>query len=164
MKYFIENQTEVSSILKSLEQTGTSTGYQTEILINHETNETWEKYLFELEGEEEDAIGLRRLPYPTIDETIIIALNSNFLDEVDGASAYLWNVDSDGSIQEQIIEALEKRNDLTSERIETIYSRAELYNQSNKRPTLGKHFSEVKKDHEHFIELSKRAQKLLKKE
>jgi hypothetical protein len=163
-KKIIENQSEVQEILSTLEPTGKSTGYYSALFVNPATGDQWEKYLFESDDDHSDGIGLRKYPYPSFEETIRIALTSEFEDEVDGASAFICEHDNDGQAKRLLIEAIEEDIQSTNpDRFNIIYWRAELYDSTNKRPAVGKHYSEVTRDHAHFVELAERA-KLLKQQ
>ena len=146
-------------MIQNLESTGESTGYESELMVDPESGSQWEKYLFELD--DEDAIGLRKYPYPTFEETIRIALTTEFVDEIDGASAFIYEHDKDGSAKELLIQEIEKDvQSINPERFNIIYWRAELFDSTNKRPIIGKHYSDVDRDHQHFIELAERVEKL----
>ena len=75
-KTFIEEQQEVRGILSAPKSTGERSGHDTEIFVNPVTGEKWERYLFELDDDHGEGIGLRRFPYPPISEASEIAINT----------------------------------------------------------------------------------------
>jgi len=163
-KYFIEDQQDVGERLKTLSPTGERTGYYAELMVDSNNNEKWEKYLLELGDDHKEGIGLRKYPYPSILEAIDIALTTNYDDEADGAAAFLLEYEKDGEFRELLIERLEQSaNEITLTRFEIIYHRAELYSKLNRRPTKGKHISQIKRDYEYFVDLANRANTLKKK-
>lgn len=164
-KKFIEDQSEVRSKLKSLELFQLETDQFEEIYIDPKTKQQWEKYEFEYEDQMNYGIGLRSFPYCSIEETIKIALNSEFPDEVAGASALLWELDRQGlEIREPLLNSIEvRKSEITVDRFETIYWRTEIYDQTNNRETVGKKFEEIEADSKYYLETSERAKDLKEK-
>src|SRR5262245_42942767 len=108
-RYFIENKELVKKVLKKLSPTKEQSGYQCEMYIDKDTGQKWEKYFFEIEDTGEDAVGLRKVPYPETEKIIKIALTSPYLDEVDGASALLIHREYDNiEFREKLISEIEK--------------------------------------------------------
>jgi len=161
-RIFIEDQDLVKKMLKRLTPLNESSGWQCELFIDKTTNQKWEKYLFELFDADDDGIGLRRYPYPSIEEIIRVALTSKYFDEIDGASGLLLNMEYDKiEFRDMLLSEIEKNiNDINEDRFEIIYNRAELYDTLNKREILGKHYTEIEKDAEHFKELMTKAERL----
>jgi hypothetical protein len=161
-RFFIEEPKLVREVLKKLSTTKEHSGYQREIYIDNEAGQKWEKYLFENEETGEDAVGLRKLPYPETEEIIRIALTSPYLDEVDGACALLILREYDNiEFREKLILEIEKNvKDISKERYEIIYNRAELNDIANKREILGKHYTEIEQDARHYVQMMERAESL----
>ena len=161
-RYFIEDQKLVKQLLKSLTPLDENSGWQCELYVDKATGQKWEKYLFELFDEDEDGIGLRKYPYPSTEEIIRIALTSQHFDEVDGASALLIDREYDKiEFREKLLSEIEKDSSkVDKERYEIIYNRAELYDITNKREILGKHYKEIEADAKHFTQVTERAEKL----
>ena len=161
-KKFIEDQSEVRSKLQSFDLFQSETDQFEEIYIDPKTNQKWEKYDFEFEDQINYGIGLRYFPYCSIEETIEIALTSEFQDEVAGASALLWELDRQGlEIRVPLLNSIELRKpEITKDRFETIYWRTEIYDKTNNRETIGKKFEEIEGDSKYYSETSERAKKL----
>lgn len=161
-RFFIEDQDLVKKMLDRLTPLNDSSGWQCELFIDQTTNQKWEKYQFELFDADDDGIGLRRYPYPSIEEIIRVALTSKYIDEIDGASGLLLDMEHDKiEFRDMLLSEIEKNiNDINEDRFEIIYNRAELYNRLNKRDILGKHYTEIEKDAEHFKELMIKAVRL----
>ena len=97
-----------------------------------------------------------------LEEIIRIALTSQHFDEVDGASALLIDREYDKiEFREKLLSEIEKDSSkVDKERYEIIYNRAELYDITNKREILGKHYKEIEADAKHFTQVTERAEKL----
>ena len=119
----------------------------------------WEKYFFEFCDTYEDGIGLRKHPYPSTEEIIRIALVTEYMDEVNGASGLLLERELDNvEFREQLLDEIEKRIDeISKERYDIIYDRAELYDVTNRREIVGKHYTEIEADALHYNQMSKKA-------
>lgn len=165
VKKFIEDQSQVKIKLTNLKLIQKETDEFEEIYLDSLTEEKWEKYDFEFEDQVSYGIGLRRIPYPTIDETIEIALTSNYNDEVSGASALLFEFDRQGlEIRDSILQRLEDNiSNISIDRFDTIYWRTEIYDKTNNRETFGKSLEEIEKDSQHYISTSNRAKELKNK-
>ncbi len=161
-RYFIEEQSSVNILLKSLTPMDEHSGWQCELYIDKLTGQKWEKYLFEISDEQDDAIGLRRYPYPSTEEIIKITLTSQHPDEVDGASALLLDREYNKiEFREKLLSEIEKNiTEITKDRFEIIYNRAELYDIVNKREVLGKSYQEIKADASHYIRMMEKAEEL----
>lgn len=164
-RYFIENQDIVHNMMIDLEPTGKYTIFHGELYVNPETGEQWEKYEFEVEydNELEEEIGLRKYPHPNTDKIIEIALNSPHYDEIESACTLLLVRESYQKIEfrKELLDAIESNiNEIDSNRYNTIYEFAELYDETNKRKILGKHHAEIVTDAAYFSELANLAKSL----
>jgi hypothetical protein len=158
---FIEDPKLVSEILNQLDLTGKTTGYKLELLINQFDGQHWKKYEFEVAGN--DAYGLRKHPYPNTAEIIEIALNSEFMDEVDGACALLHHLEWTERLEfrEKLLDKIERnQKGMDLNRFNIIFDRTGLSDNSNKRDVRGKTVEEVEADYQYFTELTNRAIKL----
>lgn len=161
---FIEDQELVAKILEQLDSTRATTGYNLEQYIDKKAGQLWESYEFELDGNE--ALGLRKYPYPDIYKIIEIALISTFMDEVAGACALLHQLEWNNRFEfrEILLNEIYKRiNSIEEQRMEIIFERTELSDFSNKRDVLGKTIYEVEDDAQYFQNLTKFAIELKKK-
>jgi hypothetical protein len=156
---FIEDQKLVSKMLDDLDSTGVTSGYGLELYVNPKDGQSWERYEFELDGN--NVFGLRKHPYPNTDKIIEITVNSKFMDEVDGACALLhhleWNNRTE--FRERLLNEL-RITRIEKLRFEIIYERAELSDSSNKRDVLGKTIDEIETDAQYFLNLTKQVNEL----
>ena len=164
-KKFIENQSEVQCKFLSLDLYQSETKQSKEIYIDPRTKQKWEKYEFEFEDQTNYGIGLRSFPYCSIEETIEIALTSEFPDEIAGASALLFELDRRGlEIREPLLNSIEvRKTEISMDRFETIYWRTEIYDKTNNRQTMGKKLEEIESDSMYYFETSERAKDLKEK-
>ena len=166
IRHFIEDQKLIKQMLRRLKPTGDLTNNCLEIYVDPTTGEKWGKYEFELEDQINYAIGLRLLPYPDTDKLIEIALTSSHIDEIHGAAALLLDQEHSDhrEFREKLLNEIEtKIKDITLERFNIIFNRAELYDKSNKREILGKHLNEIRNDADHFFNMSIKADELREK-
>ena len=110
-------------------------------------------------------IGLRNFPYPSIDETIEIALSSKFKDEVAGASALLYELDREGQeIRKPLLKSIEQIiPNISKDRFETIYWRTKIHDKTNNREIMGKNLSEIEADYAYYIQTAEHAEILREK-
>lgn len=159
---FIHDQKVVEATLKDL-QTVATTGYKSEELIHPTKRLRWEKYPIGYRDDGDDEFGLRRLPYPTTEELIHIAVTSDVVDEVEGAAMLLndqeWNqrIEFRGALL-NAIESHWKRMD--SERFSIIEGCTELTSKGNRREIVGKSDAEIITDADYFRNLGQIAAEL----
>ncbi|MGV6860195.1 MAG: hypothetical protein ACWA41_00395 [Putridiphycobacter sp.] len=161
-KKFIEDQSEVRHKLQYLVLFQPESDKFDEIYIDPTTKQKWERYEFEFEDQINYGVGIRTIPYPSIEETIEIALNFKYPDEVAGASALLFELDRQGfEIRKPLLDSIEKqRSEILADRFETIYLRTKIYDKTNNRDTTGKKIEDIKMDSKYYIETANRAEEL----
>lgn len=161
-KKFIEDPADVQDALDSWELDQSETVLHRTIYVDPKSRNKWEKYEFEWEGEPLFRIGLRRFPYPSIGETIQIALYSKFEDEVAGAAALLYEYDRQGQdVREPLLNSIEQViHDISRDRFEAIYWRSEIFDPTNNRDVKGKSIGEIEADANHYRETATRAKAL----
>lgn len=159
--YFIENAKIARKKLWKLKKLREKTIFDGNLYLDKKTNQKWEKYEFCGEGHSR-YFGLRALPYPSISKTIDIAIKSNKLYEVLGASSYLWTQEHKGNeYRKELIEKLEQNiKHIDKEKFEAIYFNANLENNANLKDTMKKPQSQVERDYNFYIEMFNRAKKM----
>jgi len=164
-RVFIEEQTLVKEKLGQLVLFQPASKEYEQIYIDSSSGDKWEKYEFEYEEQNSPAIGLRKYPYPSIEAIVSIALTSTHMDEVSGAAALLWELDRKGiEIRTHLLQELESQLDeISNERFEIIYWRAELYDITNNRTILNKSFQEIEKDAAYYRVTASKANELREK-
>lgn len=161
---FIENQKRVVKKLKTLQPVEQKDDHYESLYIDPITQEQWEKYEFENEEVRYTLIGLRKLPYPEINNLIHLVLNSPHKDEVEGGSALLYGLIQEGKkINHYILDAIAKNKPRISlNRYSSIYYRAELYSNRNCQPVLGKSITQIEEDAKYYSQNAIRAKALYK--
>lgn len=114
---------------------------------------------------------LIKQPLPKTNELIDIALCSTDPNEIAAACVFLYTGEQMESIdfRESQITRLEEyyssiKLNLTAfetKRIETIINESELTDSTNKKPILGKHYTEIEKDYQHYKDIAQRAKQIL---
>ncbi len=164
-RIFIEDQVLVKKKLQQLLLMQPTTKEHEEIYIDTSSGDKWEKYEFELNEQTDDAIGLRRYPYPSIEEIVSIASKSIYLDEVSGAAALLWELDRKGiKVRTHLLKELELMlNEISIERFEIIYWRTEIYDTTNNISLLDKSDQEIENDAAYYRLTALKAKELREK-
>lgn len=137
--------------------------------VNKQKNETWLKYVIDLERGYFWNLMLID-PKPNTDELINIALESDFDDEIHASAVKLMLDEKVSKIdyRQKLIKKLEEfdftnLNKTDRKRIKTIIQSAELNSEWNRREILGKHVTEINNDAEFFSDIANRAKRILKK-
>jgi hypothetical protein len=135
------------------------------------TNEKWIEYRMEPEYHGGGYPMLVKQPEPDTNELIQIALESENLDEIAGASIFLYTNEENDNIdfREQLIDAVEKffenkkaeLSDFDRNKLNIIIYDSNLYDSTNRRNILGKYFAEIEKDYQYFKGVSERAKRIL---
>jgi len=156
VRRLIARRGDYESLRSRFEEVGTdASGWET-YYRDPETGEKWcDAFLLW------DYPCLVRLPLPSSDELISIALGTTFTDEAVAAAVMLAK---ESEAAEEIMHRLEEKSqeaDLRNwERIGLIIEWASLESRMNRRETRGKNYAEVKADHEHFLRIADRAHRL----
>ena len=164
-RIFIEDHSLVKTKLKHLVVSKDASDEFEDLYLDPKTKEKWEGYDFEFEDQMNAGYGIRKVPYPSMQETISIALNSTFMDEVGGAAALLHDYHFQGAnVREPLLNLLEDQiHEISKERFETLYWRAELYDKSNLQPIMFKTYATIKKEANFYSDTAERANKLIEK-
>lgn len=166
--FFICNQNQVESRLKSLTKTGASEDGWTQYYMDNNTKEEWLFTTYESEFHGGGIPVLKRLSEPTIEELIEIALTSNDRNDIIGASLELLEREryNKEDFRQQLLNRLEQidTSNLTEfekERYKLIIYESDLYDATNRRDIVGKHFSEIQKDADYYHTIAGKAKKIL---
>lgn len=161
--YFIHDQALVDLTLKTLRSTGQTTGYLCETFIDPDSGLKWEKYPMDYNEDGDDEFGLRRIPYPTTEKLVDLAIKSNVVDEVEGAAMLLKDQEWNHRVEfrEALIESIELNwNTMDANRFSIISGCTELIVPMNRREIVGKSNKEIESDFKYFENLSIRAKEL----
>lgn len=161
---FIENQKLVVKKLKTLQPLEQYDDQYESLYIDPITQEQWEKYKFDNEEERYTLIGLRKLPYPKINNLIHLIINSPHEDEVEGGSALLYDFIQEGKkVNHLILDSIAKnKHNISLNRYTSIYYRAELYSNRNCQPILGKSIDQIEEEAKYYAQNAIRAKALYK--
>ena len=165
-RFFICNQDEVENKLKALTKTGTSDDGWT-----HYYQDNIEKWLLTSFNSEHHGGGLpvlKRLPEPTIDELIDIALTSFDTNDIIGASLELSEREKYNKVdfRDKLLNKLlqidtSKLADFEKTRLKLIINKSDLCDATNRRDIVGKHLTEIQSDANYFRTISQKALKIL---
>ena len=166
-QFFICNQDEVETKLKTLTKTGSSTDSWTHYYVDKNSNEEW--HLTRYDSEYHGGVPvLKRLPEPTIEELINIAMTSTDTNDIIGASLELSEREryKKQDFRERLLNRLSQvdTSDLTDfekERLKIIIYESDLYDATNRRDIVGKHFTEIQNDANYFKTNAQKAKSIL---
>lgn len=168
---FIVNREIIEAKRKTLQQSSVeSDGWEIHY-IDQSTHEKWIEYRMEPEYHGGGYPIFVKLPLPNTEQLIEIAMESNSLDEIAGASVFIYTneeydeVEFRNDLATKLEEYYQQRIDRLTEfdikKIETIIYETSLSNGTNRKPTMGKHFSEIEKDYEYYKNNAERAKRIL---
>jgi hypothetical protein len=156
-QFFICNQNEVDLKLKKLTKTGTSDDGWTNFYIDEDKSEYWLLTQYNSEYHGGGVPVLKRLPEPTVDELIDIAMTSADTNNIIGASLELSEREkyNKEDFRHRLINRLLQVDtsdlpDFEKERLRIIIYESDLYDATNRRDTIGKHYTEIQKDADYF--------------
>jgi hypothetical protein len=166
---FICNQDKVESKLKTLTKTGTSDDGWTQYYHDNNSNEDWLLTNYDSEYHGGGVPVLKRLPELSIEELIEIAMSSTDTNDIVGASLEFSEREkyNEEEFREKLISRLVQLAetpdlpDFELERLKIIIYESDLYDATNRRNIVGKHFTEIEKDAEYFKVISQKAKKIL---
>ena len=168
MSYFICNQTDIETKLRSLTNTGTSEDGWTQYYIDKANDEIWHSTQYGSEYHGGGVTVLKKLPPPTIDQLINIALTSIDLSDIVGASRELYEREKyqKENFRDELIKKLEslELHNLSSfdkERFKTIIYESSLFDSTNLRGIVGNHYTEINKDAQYYTDIADKAKLLL---
>ena len=166
---FICNQEQINIKIKSLSKTSTSEDGWIDFYIDKVTNENWLLTRYDSEYHGGGLQVLKRLPEPTIDELISIAMTSTDTNDIIGASLELSERErySDEDFRLKLINRLlqvdfSNLTEFERERLKIIIYERDLYDATNRREIVGKHFAEIQKDADYYKEIAQKANNILK--
>ena len=170
-RQFIVNRAKIEVKRKTLQQTSVeSDGWEIHY-IDQTTNEKWIEYRMEPEYHGGGYPILAKLPIPNTEQLMEIALESNNLDEIAGASVFIYTNEEYDKIEfrNELIEKIEefykqrdgKLTEFDSKKIEIIIYETSLSDSTNRKQTMGKHYTEIEKDHEYYKQNAERAKRIL---
>ena len=131
----------------------------TKIYLDKANNQKWFSYYVDcyLQGGGYNIFS--KLPIPTTEKLIEIALNSEFDDEVFACCRTLTEKEQEEEFREILINSLELQSD--QERKKKIIEFTGLLSELNKREILGKSMKEIEIDAHYFKSISERAKRIL---
>jgi hypothetical protein len=165
---FICNQDEVENKLKTLTKTGTSTDGWTHYYVDKNSNEEWHLTSYDSEYHGGGVPVLKRLPEPTIEELINIAMTSAHTKDIIGASLELSErerykkEDFRGRLLNRLLQVdTSDLTDFEKERLKIIIYESDLYDATNRRDIVGKHSTEIQNDADYFRTNAQKAKNIL---
>jgi len=156
---FVLESAELDRLRQSLVRTGTSAGGWTLLYSDASGGQRWEERRLYPEQHGGGLPYLMRLPEPTPAQLVDIALESPYLDEAEVAAALLGDHPEQW---EAFLVGLESRT--TGDRAirhARLIKASGIASGSNRAGTLGKTMAEIQVDHTHYLELARRANRLL---
>jgi len=169
-QFFICNEEEIKTKLKTLIKTGVSIDGWTDYYVDNNSNEVWHLTRYDSEYHGGGVPVLKRIPEPTIEELIDIAMNSTDSNDIIGASLELYEREryNKEDFRDKLLNRMLKV-DTTSltpfekKRLKIIIYESDLYDATNRRDILGKHFTEIQSDAEYYRAISQKAMSILNK-
>lgn len=166
--FVICNHQLIQSKLKSLVKTGSSEDGYTDYYADSNTGENWLITQYESEYLDEVISVLQKLPGLAVGELVDIATTSMDINDIIGASRELLEKEQAGNkeLRATLLERLLKINasiltDFEKQRLNIIIDETELCDATNRRPILGKHFTEIQKDASYYRTIAQKAKEIL---
>lgn len=167
--YFICNQGDIDSKLRTLTKIGASKEGWTDYYIDNNSNEEWHLTRYRSEYQGGGIPVLKRLPLLTIEQLIDIAMTSPDKNDIIGASLELSERERSNKddFRSSLIERLlqvhtSNLTDFEKERLKIIVYESDLYDATNRRSIVGKHFTEIQSDADYYQTISQKAKTILK--
>ena len=167
-QFLICNQDEVESKLKILTNAGTSDDGLTQFYKDKTSNEEWHLTQYDSEYHGGIVSVLKRLPEPTIEELIDIATTSLDINDIIGASLELSEREryKKEDFRDKLLNRLlqvdtSTLNNFEKKRFKIIIYESDLYDSTNRRNIVGKHFTEIQKDSDYYQIIANKAKKTL---
>ncbi len=167
--FFICDRNEIEAQLITLQKTGVSDdGWS--IYYSDPADQQWVLTHYHPEYQGGGIMVLKHLPVPDTATLITIAMTSGDKNDIDGASLELLQREQENKedFRKDLISRLAdlmetKPSDFDKERIRIIIRQSELFDSTNKRDIVGKHWQEIEADARYFQEVSIQAKSMLNK-
>jgi hypothetical protein len=167
-RYFYGDASLIEVLLPQFELMETAEGGFAAVYKDPLTNSFWLKYYATAATQGGGYLTLMRLPAPSTDKLISIAINTLFEDEA--VAAVLRLLDEEAvekkdfrlQLMEQLEQAVEE-NTVEAQRVFKIAKFANLTDPINKREVLAKGAAQVQSDAAYFAGIAERAERLLKR-
>ena len=167
-QFFICNQDEVEAKLKALTKTGTSTDGWTHYYVDNNSREEWHWIRYDSEYHGGGVPVLKRIPEPTLEELIDIAMTSAETNDIIGASLELSErekykkEDFRAKLLNRLLQVdTSNLTDFEKERLKIIIYESDLYDATNRRNIVGKHFTEIESDADYYRTAAHKAKSIL---
>jgi hypothetical protein len=166
-KFYITEKSEIISKLATLSQVSISEDGWIHYYCDEKNDEEWKLTSYRT-GTGAEHLILKKLPEPTIEEAINIALNSRNSNDIAGAIFDLLTREKNQQVDFRLLllqklkSYLKEDPAFDSERVKLIIQQCELTEARNRRTIIGKHFTEVEKDAAYFYTIAQEAKSILK--
>jgi len=168
MQFFICDKDEIDSKLQTLTPTGSSEDGWTRYYVDRDTNENWILTRYHSEYQGGGISVLKRLPELTIEELINIALTSSDKNDIIGASLELSERErtKKDEFRNKLVERLmmvdtSNLDRFEKQRLKIIIHESDLYDATNRRNIVGKHYSEIQQDADYYSTAAQKAKEIL---
>ena len=168
IQHYICNQEDIQSKLEVLTKTESLEDGWTTSYLDLETKEKWILTRYNSENHGGGTAILKRLPQPTIEELIEIAITAEDKNNIMGASIELSERErfNKEDFRERLLLKMlnydiPKLSHFNRERIKIIIQETRLYDLTNQRNIVGKHFTEIQTDAEYYRSISQKAKDIL---
>jgi Immunity protein 27 len=167
-QFFICNQDEVEAKLKTLTKMGTSTDGWTHYYVDNNSKEEWLLTRYDSEYHGGGVPVLKRIPEPALEELIDIAMTSAETNDIIGASLELSEREKykKEDFRTKLLNRLlqvdtSNLTDFEKERLKIIIYESDLYDATNRRNIVGKHFTEIESDADYYRTAAHKAKSIL---
>jgi hypothetical protein len=168
-KFFICIPKNIQTKLRELRKVGSSENDFTDLFTDNTDQSTWLLTRYETDFLEGGVDVLKRENELSISELIELAITSQFIEEVIGASLELYDREAqDGDIfREELVNRLAlldltNLTDFDKKRIEIIIYESSIYDPLNRREIIGKSMAEIEEDASFYRRISGAAKTILK--
>jgi hypothetical protein len=168
---FIVNREKIEVKRKTLQQTSVNSDGWEIHYIDKTNNEKWIEYRMEPEYHGGGYPILVKEPVPNTEQLMEIALESNNLDEIAGASVFIYTNEEYDKIEfrNDLVEKIEKfyrqrigkLTEFDIKKIKTIIYETSLSDSTNRKSTMGKHYTQIEEDHEYYKQNAERVKRIL---
>lgn len=166
--FFICGQDEINLKLTTLTKTGVSDNGWTQHYVDQITNEEWLLTQFHAEYHGGGVSVLKRLPKLTTEELIDIAVTSPDTNDIIGASIELSEKEkyNQEDFRNKLLQRLlqfdiSNLTNFDKERLKTIIYESTLYDATNRRDIMRKHFTEIDTDAKYYQTVAEQAKTIL---
>lgn len=165
---FISDSEKIDKKIKSLKEVKISKGGWIKRYIDERTKEEWVLSFYHAEMHGNGFPVLKKLPHLSINNLIELALSSKNIDEIRCASFELQEREKfhNSDFRDYLIQKLNQIDTSNlplseKERLTIIIKNSTLDDPINRRTIVGKHYTEIAKDAEHYRSISDKANKIL---